>query len=898
MLSAAQLKGTKIWLSTTFNKGKDMKVRVFVLTLLVSTALTAEGKQPEKKVYTANPINPKPPVIDGILDDEIWNKGEWESGFVQSRPYDGAEPSQQTSFKILYDDHNIYIGLKMLDTEPDMIERRMTRRDGLDGDDIRIFFDSFFDKRTAFGFAVTSAGIKADAVVSGDGQYTDFSWDPVWYANISHNAGGWTAEIKIPFNQLRFAANEEQVWGLQVERMLYRKEEQSMWQHIPQDTPGEVSRYGELHGIRNIKPSRRIEILPYTVGKHSTLKKEEGNPFRTGSDNSLLGGIDAKVGLTGDLTLDMTVNPDFGQVEADPSEVNLTAYETFFEEKRPFFVEGKNIFNYNLTGGDGDFSRDNVFYSRRIGRRPHHTPDDEDDMYSDMPENTSIASAMKITGKTRSGVSVGILDAVTTKEFADIDRSGERSRTAVEPITNYFVGRLQKDYRNGDTRIGGIITSTNRVLEDSHLKDLPEGAYTGGADFVHNWDDKTYYLELKGIFSHVRGSDEAMLDLQHSALRYYQRPDADPVNADSSAASLSGHGGNISFGKQGSGHWRFNLSTTWRSPGLELNDVGYLRESDVVMQSFWCQYREWEPRWIFRNFGINFNQWNGWNFGREKIFEGGNINTHSQFKNFWSFGFGINRNGRSLSKNSMRGGPLLLNNPALNGWIWFNTDNRKTWQFNWNASFWRRDGGVADNTHFGPGITWRPRQALSLKGNLSFSKSNNDLQYIDTESVDNDDRFIFGRIRQKTAGIVMRLDYAVTPNLTIQYYGQPFISAGKYSNFKMITSPRAAEYHDRFREYLPGEIAYDEDDDEYTVSETLGGSYSFDNPNYNFLQFRSNLVIRWEYRPGSTLFLVWAQSRTGSYGIGDFDFGSDMNDLFRMYPQNVFLIKFNRWFSL
>ncbi len=565
-----------------------LKNKLYLLIiLLLAPCLFASNPSIETKVYVTKHVNPHPPVIDGRLDDTIWEKVEWKEDFTQRDPEDGAEPSQKTAFKILYDDNNLYVGIRAYDTEPDKIVRRVTRRDRFDGDWLEINIDSYFDHRTAFSFTINAAGVKGDEAISNDGDNWDSNWNPIWYGEVAIDEQGWSAEMRIPLSQLRFSNKEDQVWGLQVQRRLFRKEERSVWQYIPQNSGGWVSFFGELHGINGIRPARRIELLPYGVSDLRKFSKEEGNPFATGQSTKLAGGLDAKIGVTSDLTLDVTINPDFGQVEADPSEVNLTAFETFFSEKRPFFIEGSNILDYRLMSGDGDFSYDRLFYSRRIGRMPHYSPELDDDEYMQMPANTSIMTAMKLTGKTRSGFSIGVLDAMTAKESAQIDLNGDRRQETVEPLTNYFVGRVQKDYGGGNTSVGGMFTALHRNLSESQLKFLNRAAYSGGLDFRHQWHDKTYYLNIKTSFSHVRGDQEAISDVQNASQRYYQRPDADYVTLDSSRTSLSGHGGFVNMGRSGNGRLRFSVGGMWRSPGLELNDLGYLRQADRLMQYVW-----------------------------------------------------------------------------------------------------------------------------------------------------------------------------------------------------------------------------------------------------------------------------------------------------------------------
>ncbi len=855
---------------------------------------------PEKKIYVTKHVNPHAPIIDGKVNDPIWNKVEWESDFIQRDPYEGKEPSQETSFKILYDDKNIYVAIRAYDKEPAKIEKRMSRRDDLEGDQIEIHLDSYFDHRTAFGFCVNAAGVKGDFVISNDGDNLDETWDPIWYVKTAVDQQGWSAEMRIPLSQLRFGKKVNQIWGLQVIRRLFRKDETSNWQLIPQKASGWVHLFGELHGLEELKAQRQIELIPYTVGKMQKFEREEGNPFATGSLNNLYGGLDGKIGLTSDLTLDFTINPDFGQVEADPSVVNLTAFETYYTEKRPFFIEGRNILNFQIMGGDGSFSSDNLFYSRRIGRSPQYYPDTGEDEYLDIPENTSILGAFKITGKTKNGLSIGIIEAVTSKEKGGISHLDQLRHETVEPLTNYFGLRLQKDYNKGNTIFGGMITATNRNIKDENLNFLHNAAYTGGFDFIHQWKDKTYYFSFKTVFSHVKGSKEAILRTQESPIRYYQRPDLDHVSVDPNRTSLSGHGGTINLGKGGSAGLRFSAGATWRSPGLELNDMGYLRKADAIMQWVWANYRISKPFSIFREISFNFNQWLGWDFGGEQIFKGGNTGMWGQFKNYWSFSVGINRQGEGFYTSGLRGGPALRWPGGWNSWLSVNSDSRKNLRYFVGTFHYYGDQNNSRVNGFDIGATYRPNKALSLSVSPSYEYNLEELQYVTTLDLDNGNRYVFARIDQKTLSLTCRLNLSLTPDLSIQFYGQPFISAGKYSEFKNITDSRAEEYKDRFHGYTKNEINYNPNTEEYYIDDNLDGveDYSFENPDFNFLQFRMNLVLRWEYIPGSTLYLVWSQGRTGFSEVGDFSFREGMRDLFSVHPHDVFLIKFSYRFQL
>lgn len=878
---------------------------LLIAALSFATFIFAEEKTIEKRTYQAIPVNPHPPKIDGKLDDIIWAKSAETGEFTQLEPNEGEKPSQETTFKIAYDEHNLYIAIRSHDSEADKIVQRVTRRDeGENADVVSVLIDSYHDKRTAFEFSINAAGVKIDGIWSDDGDNKDYNWDPVWYGATSVDETGWTAEMRIPFTQLRFGKNEEQVWGLEVGRYLHRKQEWSLWQFIPQKSAGFVSNIGELRGLKGIPTPRRIELLPYSVGQVEFTQNDADNPFESGKEGKLSGGLDGKIGITSDLTMDFTVNPDFGQVEADPSEVNLSAFESFFAEKRPFFIEGKNIFNYALGWGDGSFSQETLFYSRRIGRQPQYDPDLDDNEYSQAPNNTSIITAAKITGKTKSGISVGIMDALTAREHVKIDENGEQRSEEAEPLTNYFAGRLQKDYSNGNTAIGGMFTALHRDIREPQLNFLNKAAYSGGVDFTRQWHNKDYMLNIKTAFSRIEGDQEAIYEAQSASQRYFQRPDANHVTLDSSRTSLNGHGGSFVVGRIG-GHWRYVLGGIWRSPGFETNDMGFLRKADRGMGYTWISYREWNPEWIFRNYQINFNAWEGWNFAGDNLFKGSNINGGGQFKNYWWFSAGIDRDAAELRDSELRGGPMMKFPGTWNNWFSLSTDDRKTILFGVNTFNSFNDDKITRYNEVYLNVTWRPSKALSISADPFYSVNKNNLQYITTETHQTlgEDRYVMGLIEQETFGVQFRANFSVTPNLSIQYYGQPFISAGKYTQFKRITEPMADHYNDRVHTFGEGEInaiTTGNGDLVYEIDEDRNGTadYSFDDPNFNFWEFRSNLVIRWEYLPGSTMYLVWTQNRSEDSSAGDFSLRNDLNHLFSIYPDNIFLVKFNYWFSL
>lgn len=875
--------------------------RTAITLILIHLYSNSFSQTIEKKTYQTV-FTKTAPEIDGLMNDSCWNKVAWKGDFIQLRPYENKAPSQQTSFKILYDDDNLYVLIRAFDTEADKISRRISRRDNFDGDMVAIDIDSYYDQQTAFSFTAMASGAKGDEVITLDGNNWDESWNPIWYLKTSIDDKGWVAEMKIPLSQLRFGKKEEHIWGIQVERQIFRLEERSIWQFIPKGSPGMVHLFGELHGINGITPKRKIELLPYTVARTERFKKDPDNPFLDGKKSAISFGLDGKAAITNDFTLDFTINPDFGQVEADPSEVNLTAFETYFSERRPFFVEGKNIYQFQPSNSIviHNMGADNLFYSRRIGRYPHNFPNLTDGEYADMPESTTILGAMKLSGKTKNGLSVGILESVTANENAVIDNAGARRKESVEPLTNYFVGRLQKDFSKGKTVLGGIVTAVNRDITNPALNYLPKSAYTGGIDFNHNWKERTWYVNANTEFSYLKGTEEAILNAQQSSARYFQRPDANYLSVDSVQTTLAGYGGTFKFGRSSKKKMQFETSLTVRSPGLEFNDIGYMRYSDVIHHGTWVAYYLREPFSIFNNFYLNTNYWMYWNFSGERLSAFANTNFNSQFKNRWRLNGNFTRIAENISTNLLRGGPSITMPGSEEMNLNISTDQSKRVSF--NAGSYQGFGDVKSyhEQEFWMGINVRPTNAMSISFSPDYSIANRELQYVDTKQMTNDARYIFAELDQKTISFTFRLNYTFTPELSLEYYGQPFVSAGKFTNYKRITNSKADKFMDRYHDFSTGELSFNATDNRYEIDEDRNGStdYSFDNLDFNFRQFRSNLVIRWEYLPGSTLFLVWSQGRTSTDTEGSFKYGNDMKELFGIEPHNVFLVKFSYWFSL
>ncbi|MBL4604907.1 MAG: carbohydrate binding family 9 domain-containing protein, partial [Flavobacteriaceae bacterium] len=749
------------------------------LFLFIGISVSAQKTESEikKRIYTTKLLK-KTPVIDGDITDEGWDVVEWSSDFVQKSPDEGAAPTHQTKFKIIYDAKYLYIAIRAFDDNPELIQQRLSRRDGFAGDRVNVIIDSYHDKRTAFVFTTTAAGVKGEEIATGNGDDFDASWNPIWYTNAKVDDKGWTAEMKIPFSQLRFGKAKEQVWGFNMVRNIFRKNERSLWQRIPNDQAGFISESGELHGLIDLVSQKQLEIQPFTVLQYDSYPKEGSNPFRDGSDFKINGGLDAKIGITNDLTLDLTINPDFGQVEADPGAIALDGFQIFFQEQRPFFVENKNIFDFEFANG-----RDNLFYSRRIGRNPHRGANLSAGEFADIPVNSTILGAAKFSGKTQNGWSIGVLESVTANEFAKIRQvDGATRKEIVEPLTNYFVARAQKDFNERNTFIGGIFTATNRSLDGS-FSELHKAAYTGGVDFRHNWHNRDYYVEGNAIMSYVTGSPEAIENTQRSIARLFQRVDAGHVEVDPTRTSLTGSGGRIEAGKAGGGNWRYNAGFVWRSPELELNDVGFLRQTDEMIQFSNVRYLWQVPTKVYREIQLRGEQFTTYDFdgnqNRTQYELKGNVN----WVNNWWTEVGFGHKPRIFGNSYLRGGPRWRFADENFGFLFFGSDRSKKMSFTLGYVTSSSEQDIVSFRRYVVRLNYQPFDAFSVSLNNEFEVTEDKTQYITTTDFGNDKRYILGNIDNQNWSTTLRMNYSINPNMSIQFYGQPFIARGRYSNF-------------------------------------------------------------------------------------------------------------------
>ncbi|HVV87130.1 MAG TPA: DUF5916 domain-containing protein [Kofleriaceae bacterium] len=835
--------------------------------------------------------------VDGHLDDAAWQAAPLQADFWQRSPKEGQPPTYRTEFRVAYDDRAIYVALRAYDPDPAAIRARLHRRD-LDShaDWMGVILDSYHDRRTAFGFAVNAAGVQRDVLLYDDSS-EDPGWDAVWTSAVAIDAEGWTAELRIPLGQLRFSGKLDQVWGVQVMRLVGRLGEQSLWSPSPTTSQGYVSNFGDLAGIDGVRPGRRVELLPYVSGGIGHTPHDAGDPFHGAVDPTGNVGVDARIGVGSAFTIAATINPDFGQVEADPSQVNLTANETFFPEKRPFFLEGTDIFQFSLGTGDGDGSFDALFYSRRIGAAPH---EEADGTYVDEPGGTTIYGAAKLSGKTASGWAVGVLEAVTGQESARIDDgAGTRTDEVVEPLTNYALARVKKDFRGGKTTLGAALTSVVRALDGTGLEgELHDEAITGGLQLSHRFLDDTWSTQLRFAGSWVHGSEEAITATQELVRHNYQRPDNDHLELDPTRTSLAGSALMFDVGRNGGKHWHYGVGSDVRTPGFEANDLGFQGGADYLIQYGFLNYREDQPSKAFANWRLNFNQYAVADFDGNFDGWGGNVNGNVQLTSFWGAFLGIFGDDNILDTGALRGGPALAVDPGFGMFGGFNSDGRKDVSFYADVNLGYTP---SDHTHrigidFGASAQLRSNVELSLDGFTAWRELGT--QYVDDPlDAQQQQRYLFATIAQRELSLTLRGSWTFTPDLSLQVYAQPFLSVGAYRGYKLAGDTHAARYADRFVPIAPSQLVFG--DDVLAIDADGDGTSDFviDRPDYDVRALRSTVVLRWQYRPGSSAYLIWSQDRESSTYDRSLQLGRDLAGMLAADAQQVLMLKVNYWFG-
>lgn len=848
-----------------------------------------------KRTYETTKVTDSRPVIDGRLDDSFWTQnGTWSETFVQVMPYERVITPSPTRMKVLYDDKYIYVGVYCKNAFPEKMNKFIGNRDDNSlGDLISVAFDTYHDYRAAPEFNLNLGGNKTDLIVT-DKLEVNRSWNAVWEGRTHINMpdSSWTAELRIPFSQLRYnQLSESGIWGLHVRRIIRRNNEVQNWSMIPLKNNGHVFSFGEMHGMDDLPKPRGIEFLPYVMGKYKREPKIQGSPYQKGALWDGNAGLDAKFALS-DFTLDVTINPDYGQVELDPSVMNLTAYETFYEEKRPFFLEGKHILDFA-------HGSDMMFYTRRIGAPPSYSPQgiDQVNSFAGSVQNVPIIGALKLTGTNRRGLTLGAVQSLTARSSVDVTRNGIENTEVVEPLTNYTVARIQKNWK-GNTLLGGMLTSVNRNLNKPYLKEyMVENAFTGGIDFTQYFADRLYYIDMKGMFSSLQGSKEAITRIQQNAVHYYQRESAaDYLGVDRNRTSLNGTGGYIKFGRRGNAKWNFTETFNWLSPGFDLNDVGYLKQADKLSNETSIKFRQTDAWKNFRANGITLSQHNQWDYDGNSFGNSFTLDWQSMLINRYQINlkqtYGLNW----VHSRRLRGGPDIRFGEWYNVVASFNTDKARRFVFSVDYSGdYNLHGDYSFNT-FSPNLSFRLGNHVYVSGQFNYVWNLDEMQYVSTVSgVTDRPVYIVGNMDQKTYGLTMKLQVNVTPDISVQWYGSPFTSIAKFKEFKQAKDTKSRIRPERFYTFKPEEISLK--DGRYTV-QTNTEQFSFADPDFSFNEFRSNLVARWEYVPGSTIYLVWEHSMNNNDAFYRSGWGSNLDRMFGLPTTNIFMIKLNYWFNL
>ncbi|HTY38523.1 MAG TPA: DUF5916 domain-containing protein [Bacteroidota bacterium] len=853
----------------------------------------------------------EPVRIDGKLTETVWNR-PGETRFVQRAPDEGKPSSQRTEAWIAYDDVALYVAVKLYDAQPDSIIGRLARRDqDSESDEVGIGIDAAHDRRNAVYFIVNPVGAVKDGTFSNDTQ-TDDSWDGVWDVATSREPWGWSAEFRIPFSQLRFSKSDHYVWGIEIYRGIKRRNEESYLVLHPRTDRVRVSRWIQLAGIEQIQPPSRIELLPYATATGKFIQQpavdafntNRSDPFKNQRRYPMNVGADAKVGLTGDITLDLSLNPDFAQVEVDPAVVNLTAYETYYQEKRPFFIEGSTILNFGRGGAallqDFDWSDPSFFYSRRIGRAPQGSVSHEG--FVDLPDRTTILGAAKVSGKITNTWSFAALGAVTDREYGDVDSAGVRFRDEIEPLTLYGVVRTLKEFNDARQAVGFLGTVVERNVRDSQMKQLlNDRALSLGVDGWSFLDEKKVWV-LTGWAgaSSVAGSKERITNLQFSPQHYFQRPDAGYLGVDSSATSLSGWASRIWLDKV-TGNWIFDAALGAISPGFETNDAGYLTHADFINGHLYFGYEWYEPEGIIRSKGLTGAYLREYDFGGTMIGEGLRLFVWAQHLNYWTANLTLAYNGESFDDQHARGGPLMKSLRSRSLVFSLSSDSREPFYGTATMTAGRGESGgwlYTEELAF----NWKASHNFTTSLTLDYARTHGAAQYIDAvtdpyATSTYGTRYIFGVIDQKQLSTTLRMNWTFTPRMSLQLYLQPLLSTGAYSRIGELAQPGTFD----FNRYGDGASRISLSDGVYSVTpDGPGGripAFSISDPDFNFKSVRANVVFRWEYLPGSTLYFVWTNEKMDNENRGDFSFDRDVRRLMRMTPDNVYSLKLTYWIN-
>lgn len=883
------------------------KVFTIIIVLALQTVLicSGSGKTSPAKVVPAQNLKNLNINLDGKLTEPVWQTNPVNE-FTQKDPNEGKPASEKTDVWVAYDNEYIYVAAKLYDSKPDSIDASLARRDNyISSDWFAFYVDPYNDKKSGYFFAVNAGGTMLDGILFND-SWDDWSWDGIWQSKAVVEKDGWSVEMKIPFSQMRFNQSDAMTWGVNFYREIKRNNEKSYYVMVPKKESGFVSRFASLEGLNGINPKQRLEVMPYMVQKAQYLVHDQGDPFYKSNQYKTTLGADFKIGIGSNLNVDATINPDFGQVEVDPAVINLSAFESYFNEKRPFFIEGMDNFYFGIGGANNNwgfnFGWPELFYSRRIGRSPRGETSDAD--FVKYPSETRILGAAKLTGKLSETTTIGAISAITERTYATLWNNGTRTNQEIEPLTYYNVLRSRKDFNDGRQSLGVMLTGVNRAFSDNSLREnLSQNAYAFGLD---GWtfldEDKEYVLTGAFAGSYVSGTKEYLQNLQKQPYRYYQRPDASFATFDSTRTSLSGYYGRLMLNKQ-SGNFYLNSALGLVSPGFEQNDLGFQWMADRINFHTVLGYRWFEPDGIFRSKDIYVT------YARSINFDGNTISNFiwyrfgGTFLNYYELFGGGNYNFESYNPSLTRGGPLGINPASYYFWIYGGSDSRKEFSVNGEVDFSRNSIGSKYNW-FSLSFTWKPNTQITFSIGPTYEISNSKQQWVnnfdDPTAVNTyKTRYVFSEITQHTLAANIRLNWTFSPKLSLQLFMQPFFAVGDYSNYKELAKPRTMDYN--YYGQNGSTINYNQDDNVYYVDPDGSGTaqeFSFDNPDFNFKSLRGTAVLRWEVMPGSIFYFVWSHNQANFNDPGNFSFGRDFRNLWNTQGDNILLVKFSYWLDI
>ncbi|MCZ6915509.1 MAG: DUF5916 domain-containing protein [Gemmatimonadetes bacterium] len=861
--------------------------------------------------------------IDGRLDESAWRSAPAASGFVQREPVEGAVAEEDTEVRVLFDASSVYVGARMHDSRPAQIADQLVRRDGRGQYDyFEVAFDPNLDRRTGYSFRVSAANVQRDVYLFEDNE-DDEAWDAVWTSAVQRDSLGWTVEMRIPLSQMRYKASDSmQTWGVNFVRRRLQTNEETHYALISQLQQGRVSQFATLEGMQITRAARLLEFLPYALSSAYTAPSVPSDPFFDGSELDSRVGIDVRYGIGAQFTLDATINPDFGQVEADPAVINLTAFETRFDERRPFFVEDAQIFDFSLSAGQ------DLYYSRRIGRPPHGRPPSGSE-FATIPSAATIVGATKLTGRTTGGLSVGGLVAFTREESGrSVDEAtGAIESFRVEPRTGYGVARLQQDFNDGTSTLGAIGTVLRRNLPGDNTFDfLPRTAISAAIDFEYGWSDRAWAVFGYFSASRVEGDSTAMIRIQRSSNHFFQRPDARRLRVDSTATSLTGVDWRLTLARRRGEHWTGSIWLAETTPQFEINDLGFSRRQEALDGGARVEYQEIRPGPLLRGYNATFSTFHNfshdaledpWSFRswqRAHVSGSFNLSTEIELLNYWQIEADLRLRPQQMDRTATRGGPLMMAPRSQSVAVEIKTDRRNRFNagFSVDHEWIQLNGG--SSLELGLEMEFRPSPLVQLEVEPQFSISSTASQYVATTAVNPysptfGSRYLFGDLERRELSLETRLDVVFSPTLSLQVFAQPLLSSGDYVSYKQLLAPETFDF-DVFAEgtyeragqvdvCVGGRTCVEKNGRRHIDFDGDGISeYSFDDRDFNVRSLIGNIVLRWEYRPGSTVFLVWQRSQEDEQGIGDFEFGRDLRALINAPAQNAFMIKVNYWFAM